>query len=70
MSGFSCDDTFNDNFSMLSQAKRKIIYELQSERSSAILQWFDGEISKQKVRAIVARCNHEIARIAEVRHDL
>ena len=65
MSGFSCDDTFNDNFSMLSQAKRKTIYELQRERSSAILQWFDGEMSKKEARAIVARCNIEIARIAE-----
>lgn len=65
MSGFLCDDAFNDNFSMLSQDKRKTIYALQRERSSAILQWFDGEMSKQEARAIVARCNNEIARIAE-----
>ena len=35
------------------------------ERSEAVMDWMNGKISMTEARAIVARCNREIARIAE-----
>ena len=37
----------------------------EHERSAAVMDWLNGKISMTEARAIVARCNHEIARIAE-----
>ena len=38
---------------------------LMHERAAALRDWKDGDKSLDEARAIVARCNHEIARIAE-----
>ena len=37
----------------------------EHERSAAVMDWLNGKISMNEAREIVARCNHEIARIAE-----
>ena len=37
----------------------------EHERSAAVMDWLNGKISITEARAIVARCNNEIARIAE-----
>lgn len=38
---------------------------LQNERAAAVYKCDTGKITADEARAIVARCNHEIARIAE-----
>ena len=38
---------------------------LQNERAAAVYKCDAGKITTDEARAIVARCNHEIARIAE-----
>ena len=49
----------------LTDADNASVTGYEHERSEAVLDWMNGKISMNEARAIVARCNHEIARIAE-----
>ena len=51
-------DKLNDN-------EKKTVHQLEYRRNKAVVDWQEGKISMNEARAIVARCNHEIARIAE-----
>lgn len=51
-------DKLNDN-------EKKTVHQLEYRRNKAVVDWQNGKISMNEARAIVARCNHEIARIAE-----
>ena len=51
-------DRLNDN-------EKKTVRRLERQRNKAVVDWQNGKISMNEARAIVARCNHEIARIAE-----
>ena len=51
-------DRLNDN-------EKKTVHQLEYRRNKAVADWQEGKISMNEARAIVARCNHEIARIAE-----
>ncbi len=49
----------------LTDAENASVKGYENERSAAVMDWLNGKISMTEARAIVARCNHEIARIAE-----
>ena len=49
----------------LTDADNASVTNYEHERSAAVMDWLNGKISMTEARAIVARCNHEIARIAE-----
>ena len=49
----------------LDEAENASVTNYEHERSAAVMDWLNGRISMTEARAIVARCNHEIARIAE-----
>ena len=51
-------DRLNDN------EKQKVL-QLEYRRNKAVVDWQEGKISMNAARAIVSRCNSEIARIAE-----
>ena len=51
-------DRLNDN-------EKKTVHHLEYWRNKAVVDWQNGKISMNEARAIVARCNSEIARIAE-----
>lgn len=51
-------DRLNDN-------EKKTVRRLEYRRNKAVVDWQEGKISMNEARAIVARCNSEIARIAE-----
>ena len=51
-------DKLNDN-------EKKTVRRLEYRRNKAVVDWQNGKISMNEARSIVARCNHEIARIAE-----
>ena len=56
-------DKLNDN-------EKKTVRRLEYRRNKAVVDWQNGKISMNEARAIVARCNSEIAQIAdEVWHD-
>ena len=48
----------------LTDAENATVKGYEHERSAAIMDWLNGKISMSEARAIVARCNHEIAKIA------
>ena len=48
----------------LNDADNASVTNYEHERSAAVMDWLNGKISMTEARAIVARCNHEIARIA------
>ena len=48
----------------LNDAEKKTVRRLERQRSKAVVDWQHGKISMNEARAIVARCNSEIARIA------
>ena len=52
-------------FDKLEKGLRDRVRRLENERSAAVMDWLNGKISMTEARAIVGRCNHEIARIAE-----
>ena len=49
----------------LDEKLRERVKRLENERGQALADWVNKRISMAEARAIVARCNHEIARIAE-----
>ena len=49
----------------LNDTEKKKVRRLERQRNKAVVDWQNGKISMNEARAIVARCNHEIARIAE-----
>ena len=49
----------------LTDAENATVAGYEHERSAAVMDWLNGKISMTEARAIVARCNSEIARIAE-----
>jgi len=49
----------------LNDTEKKTVRRLERQRNKAVVDWQNGKISMNEARAIVARCNHEIARIAE-----
>ena len=49
----------------LTESQHASVKGYENERSAAVMDWLNGKISMNEARAIVARCNHEIARIAE-----
>jgi len=49
----------------LTESQNETVTVYEHERSAAVMDWLNGKISMNEARAIVARCNHEIARIAE-----
>jgi len=49
----------------LTDSENESVKGFENERSAAVMDWLNGKISMTEARAIVARCNHEIARIAE-----
>jgi hypothetical protein len=49
----------------LTESQNASVKGYENERSAAVMAWLNGKISMTEARAIVARCNHEIARIAE-----
>lgn len=49
----------------LNDTEKKTVRRLEYRRNKAVVDWQNGKISMNEARAIVARCNHEIARIAE-----
>ena len=49
----------------LTESQNASVKGYENERSAAVMDWLNGKISMNEARAIVARCNHEIARIAE-----
>ena len=49
----------------LNDTEKKTVRRLERQRNKAVADWQNGKISMNEARAIVARCNHEIARIAE-----
>jgi hypothetical protein len=49
----------------LNDTDKKTVRRLERQRNKAVVDWQNGKISMNEARAIVARCNHEIARIAE-----
>ena len=49
----------------LNDTEKKTARRLERQRNKAVVDWQNGKISMNEARAIVARCNHEIARIAE-----
>lgn len=49
----------------LTESQNETVAGYENERSAAVMDWLNGKISMTEARAIVARCNHEIARIAE-----
>ena len=56
-------DRLNDN-------EKKTVHKLEYRRNKAVADWQEGKISMNAARAIVSRCNSEIAQIAdEVWHD-
>ena len=54
----------------LNDTKKKTVRRLERQRNKAVVDWQNGKISMNAARAIVSRCNSEIAQIAdEVWHD-
>jgi len=54
----------------LNDTEKKTVRRLERQRNKAVVDWQNGKISMNEARAIVARCNSEIAQIAdEVWHD-
>lgn len=51
-------DKLNDN-------EKKTVRRLEYRHNKAVVDWQNGKISMTEARAIVARCNSGIARIAE-----
>ena len=49
----------------LNDTDKKTVRRLERQRNKAVVDWQNSRISMDEARAIVARCNHEIARIAE-----
>lgn len=49
----------------LNDTEKKTVRRLEYRRNKAVVDWQNGKISMNEARAIVARCNSEIARIAE-----
>ena len=49
----------------LNDADNASVTNYEHERSAAVMDWLNGKVSMTEARAIVARCNVEIARIAE-----
>ena len=49
----------------LTESQNKSVKGYENERSAAVMDWLNGKMSMTEAREIVARCNHEIARIAE-----
>lgn len=49
----------------LTESQNASVTGYEHERSEAVLDWMNGKISMTEARAIVSKCNHEIARIAE-----
>lgn len=49
----------------LNDTEKETVLQLEYKRNKAVVDWQEGKISMKAARAIVARCNHEIARIAE-----
>lgn len=49
----------------LNDDEKKTVRRLEYRRNKAVVDWQNGKISMSEARAIVARCNSEIARIAE-----
>lgn len=49
----------------LDEKLRDRVTRLEHQRGQALADWVNKRISMSEARAIVARCNHEIARIAE-----
>ena len=49
----------------LTESQNASVKGYENERSAAVMDWLNGKISMNEARAIVARCNVEIARIAE-----
>ena len=49
----------------LDEKLRERVTRLERQRGQALADWVNKRISMSEARAIVARCNHEIARIAE-----
>jgi hypothetical protein len=49
----------------LTESQNETVTGYEHERSAAVMDWLNGKISMTEARAIVARCNSEIARIAE-----
>ena len=49
----------------LTDADNASVTGYETERSNAVLDWMNGKISMTEARAIVARCNKAIQRIAE-----
>ena len=49
----------------LNDTEKKTVRRLERQRNKAVVDWQNGKISMNEARAIVARCNNEIARIAE-----
>ena len=48
----------------LTESQNETVTGYEHERSAAVMDWLNGKISMTEARAIVARCNHETARIA------
>jgi len=49
----------------LTESQNETVTGYEHERSAAVMDWLNGKISMTEARAIVAKCNREIARIAE-----
>ena len=49
----------------LTDADNESVTEYEHERSAAVMDWLNGKVSMTEARAIVARCNKEIQKIAE-----
>ena len=49
----------------LNDNEKKTVRRLEYRRNKAVVDWQNGKISMNEAWAIVARCNSEIARIAE-----
>lgn len=49
----------------LNDTEKKTVRRLERQRNKAVVDWQNGKISMNEARAIVSKCNHEIARIAE-----
>ena len=49
----------------LNDTEKKTVRRLERQRNKAVVDWQNGKISMTEAREIVARCNNEIAKIAE-----
>ena len=49
----------------LTDADNASVTNYENERSAAVMDWLNGKISMTEARAIVAKCNKAIQKIAE-----